>query len=101
MHGNLLGDSEVHPQIFMSCDVFVCGRLTWGGQRGDDWAMAQPMLATGSPRGSQMPSEATEASEGGLWRAPFSLISINKVAFLNELPLSLFLPHHLTLSVFP
>ena len=35
------------------------------------------------PCWSQMPSEATEVSEGGLWRT-FNFISINKVAFLNE-----------------
>ena len=40
-----------------------------------------------------MPSEATDTSEGGLWRTPFSFISINKVAFLNKRPHSLFLPY--------
>lgn len=44
------------------------------------------------PRRSRMPSEATEVSEGGLWKIPFSFISINKVAFLNEFPLSFSLP---------
>ena len=40
-----------------------------------------------------MPSEATDTSEGGLWRTPFSFISINKVDFLNKCPHSLFLPY--------
>lgn len=43
------------------------------------------------PRQSQMPSETTDVSEGGLWRT-FRFISINKVALLNECPLSVLPP---------
>lgn len=34
MHRNCLGDSRVHLWIFMSCDVFLCGRLIRSGQHG-------------------------------------------------------------------
>lgn len=34
MHTNCLGGSGVHLWIFMSCDVFLCGRLMWSGQHG-------------------------------------------------------------------
>ena len=43
----------------------------------------------------QGPSEATDMSEGGLWRTPFSFTSINKVAFLNENRKSLLWHHNL------
>lgn len=85
MHGNCAGILRCVRESSRAVMCFYVAAWHGAGSVG--------LAGDGPAHAGLMPSEATDTSEGGLWRTPFSFISINKVAFLNKRPHSLFLPY--------